>query len=53
MSKARRHIEIVPVWRTAVDRNLLLQALLALLAQFEEEAKETQSGGTDEEVPGD
>jgi len=53
MSKARRNIEIVPVWRKSVDRHLLLQALLALLAQFEEEAKEGQLNGTGEEVSHD
>jgi len=53
MSKSKRQIGIVPVWRNAVDRNLLLQALLALLTQFEEEAKEPQPGGTGEEVPND
>lgn len=53
MSKTRRNIEIVPVWRKSVDRHLLLQALLALLAQFEEEAKEGQLNGTGEEVSHD
>ena len=53
MSKTRRHIEIVPVWRKAVDRNLLLQALLALLAQFEEETKDDQPDDAGVEVSHD
>jgi len=41
MSKRKRHIEIVPVWRKSVDQRLLLQALLSFVAQLEEEAKPT------------
>jgi hypothetical protein len=53
MPKTSRHIEIVPVWRRTVDRNLLLQALLALLAQVETEAKADQLTSSIEEFSND
>jgi hypothetical protein len=43
MSKEKRRIEVVPIWRQPVDQRLLVMALVAFADQLAQEAQEATS----------
>jgi hypothetical protein len=54
MTKSKRHIKVVPVWRAQVDRQLMVRALLAYVDQLANEANDvTVNGGPPEEAADD
>jgi hypothetical protein len=48
MAKNKRNIKVVPVWRESVDRTYLVQALLAFVAQLDDESKKSPKVETGE-----
>lgn len=47
--RAKRRIEVIPVWRPQVDRQLLVQALLSFVHQLADEAEQTAT--SEKEAP--